>query len=55
MAVKETAELTSPHKHIKNTTMCGAILAENNLETAERLLYSQDCKERSQSLVEREK
>lgn len=53
MAVKEAAELTSPHKHMKNTTMCGAILTENNLETAERLLYSEDCKERSQSLVEK--
>ena len=40
IAEQEEAELTSPHKHIQNTTAC-----ENNL--AEQLFHNQDCKGRS--------
>ena len=28
--------LTSPHEHIKNTSICGKILTENYLETARK-------------------
>ena len=36
MVEEEYVELTSPHKHIKNTPTCEAILAENQLETGRR-------------------
>ena len=29
MADYEDAELTSPHKHVKNASTCGTILTEN--------------------------
>lgn len=41
MVEKEDVELTSPH--IKNTSTCGTLLTENQLETAEDLLYNQSC------------
>lgn len=42
MVEKEDVELTSPH--IKNTSTCGTLLTEHQLETAEDLLYYQSCK-----------
>ena len=38
MAEQEDAELTSPHKHIKSTSTCGAILTENKLETGKKTI-----------------
>lgn len=42
----EDPKLISPHEHIKNTSTCGATLAENHLVTC-RLFQNQGCKERS--------
>ena len=36
MAEEEDAGLTYTHKHMKNTSTCGAILTENKLETGKK-------------------
>lgn len=40
-------ELTSPEKNIKNTSNCGTILIENQLETGRRSLIQTKLQERS--------
>ena len=48
MAEQEDMELTSPHKHIKNTSTCGTILTENKLETVRRTPIQPKLQERFQ-------
>lgn len=36
MAEKKNMKLTSLHEHIKNTSICGVILTENQLETGRK-------------------
>lgn len=44
MAEWEDSEITSPHKHIKNTSTCGALLTESWLETGRKTFYNQGWK-----------
>ena len=46
MADQEDVELTSPHKHIKNTSTCGTVLTENQLKASRRSLIQPKLKER---------
>ena len=43
MAEADT-ELISPHIHIKNASMCGKVLTENQLETGKRSPIYPSCK-----------
>lgn len=43
MTEQKDAEVTSPHEHIKNSSIYAAILTEIKLETG-RLLYNKGCK-----------
>lgn len=36
MAEKKNMKLTSLHEHVRNTSMCGATLTENYLETGRK-------------------
>ena len=36
MVEEDNEELTSPHERVKNTSACGAVLTENQLETSGR-------------------
>ena len=36
MVEEDNEELTSPHERVKNTSACGAVLTENQLETSRR-------------------
>ena len=41
MAEQKHMQLLAPNNHIKNTSMCGALLTESKLKLAGKLLYSQ--------------
>ena len=47
MAEQQNEELTSPHKHIKNTSTYGTILKENQLKTGRRSPIHSKLQERS--------
>ena len=46
MAEQRHMQLLAPNNHIKNTSTCGVLLTKSKLKLAEKLLFSQGCREK---------
>lgn len=46
MAEQKHMQLLAPNNHIKNTSTCGVLLTKSKLKLAEKLLFSQGCREK---------